>query len=732
MAATDPNAGVPALPAGYTLDAAPSSDDVPPLPAGFTLDSAPPETAGRVAGLGARALMQGGAGLAGLIGRGAATMMNPADAAADATTQAIAPSPAPSDQNPPQLSDFVHPAKWQQAAEYFASKAADAAGLPTPATPAERVGSAAVSALPYAALAPEAPIAGALSAAGGGAASQATAEAGGGPVAQTLAGLAAGGLPVVGAGVAGLARTAARGAGADAAAAVQARIANAAENNVPLTAGQATGSRGLQAAEKTSGNLWGGGPIHATAETQTKAIGTDVQNIVDNLNPGGATLTPTGAGEAINTGVAATKQSMRQAEQAAYGKVDALVPASSPVDVSGTLGKLDRLATPTPGAAATTGALVSPTITTLRDNLASDTAANGGILPYSAARQVRTALGNNIDWGFAPADPVTNGALKQVYGALGDDLDAHASAISPQAASTVSDASALYKTNQDKRDLLDTIVNKAGGPEAVYQAATSGTKQGATKIGNVMSALDPQNANVVRATVLSKLGQAVPSAADSTGSFNAATFLTNWNKLAPEAKDALFNGASAPAGLRSSLDSLTQTVSTLRDAGHTLENPSGTGSSLGHIIGVGNMVSDLLIGLFTGHPAALTGLALPVVNRVVARSLVNPRTARWLATTTKLPRSAIPNAVNQLSKMGQATNDPDARDLAAALQAPQPRAAGGPVTAGRPYVVGENGPELVVPKQSGKIGPSPQLASARSVLRGGPPAGVDLSRVKYK
>jgi hypothetical protein len=87
-------------------------------------------------------------------------------------------------------------------------------------------------------------------------------------------------------------------------------------------------------------------------------------------------------------------------------------------------------------------------------------------------------------------------------------------------------------------------------------------------------------------------------------------------------------------------------------------------------------------------------------------------------------RVAGRNAMNQLAKMTQ-QNDPDARDLAAALQAqPQPRASGGPVTAGRPYVVGENGPELMVPDQSGKIVPSPQLAKARGWLKGGPPVGV--------
>lgn len=576
-----------------------------------------------------------------------------------------------------------------QSSTSAATQIANAANLPTPATPGERVYSAAVSALPSAVLAPEAPIAGALWGAAGGAASQATAEAGGGPLAQTLAGLAAGSLPAVGAGAAGVVRGLTRGVGADAAAATQARVANAVANNVPLTAGQATGSRFLQALETGSGNLWGGGPIHAAAEQQTSAIGTRVSDIVDKLNSGGASLTPTGAGEAINTGAAAAKGSMKAAESAAYAKVDQLVPATTPVDVSGTLGKLEALATPAPGAANTTAALVSPKIAALHSNLQADLQANGGnTIPYSAARALRTAVGNSIDWGgFAPSDPVTNGALKQVYGALGDDVNAGAAAVGPEASQAVSDASSLYAANSQKRELLNSIVDKNGGPEAVYQAATSGTKLGATKIAGVMDALDPQNANVVRATVLSRLGQARPGAADSTGSFNAATFLTNWNRLAPEAKDALFGAAgSGPSRtLRSSLDSLTQTVSTLRDAGHTLENPSGTGASLGHTftlwgmlkhiaegaaaVGVGahEAGSEHALGAAVGSAGLMLGAA--GFNNLAARILTNPRTAQWLATTTKLPPAALPNAVNQLSRMGDANNDPDARDLAAYLRA---------------------------------------------------------------
>jgi len=46
------------------------------------------------------------------------------------------------------------------------------------------------------------------------------------------------------------------------------------------------------------------------------------------------------------------------------------------------------------------------------------------------------------------------------------------------------------------------------------------------------------------------------------------------------------------------------------------------------------------------------------------------------------------------------------------LSGVEPRAKGGPISAGAPYLVGELGPELIVPEQSGTVIPNNQLASA--------------------
>jgi hypothetical protein len=121
----------------------------------------------------------------------------------------------------------------------------DKLGLPTAATPGERVLAAAARAVPSAALAPEA-LPAILPAAAGGAASQGVAEAGGGPVWQTVAGLAAGGL-------AGGAQGAIRGGGT-----ISPEAQRLMDQNIRLNAAQATGSKVAQQIDRTSQLLTSG------------------------------------------------------------------------------------------------------------------------------------------------------------------------------------------------------------------------------------------------------------------------------------------------------------------------------------------------------------------------------------------------------------------------------------------------------------------------------------------
>lgn len=675
--AADPNAQMAAL---GTPVAAPSS-------ASRAAPSAPPETIGRAAGLGLRALWGGAGQLIGgtdsLIKRGVGAV-GPvlSDVAhgnfsgAGDEIKHVFEGPGAQPYKGPELSDLVHPSRWADAAQYFANKA----GLPTPATPGERIASAAVSMLPGLAMMPEDPEAagadaGLLSRAwqtakvaaplmGSGAASQFAKEEGASPGEQLAAGLIVGGLPVLGAGGAAAIRGFTRG-GEDGAALTAARIADAKAAGTTLTAGQATGSRTLQAVEGASSKLWGGAALNKLLESQDEHAGNTVRQIADNL-AGHEEATPTTAGEAIKAGAKVAKQSARAAEEAAYDRVAALIHPATPVDVSSTIGKLNELATPTPGAETTTAALIPKEISALRDNLTAD-AGTTGTIPYKAARALRTRLGNSIDWGFAPSDPVRNGAFKQAYGALTGDLNAAASTQGPEATQAVAVANALHQSNVAQSELLDSIVNRNGGPEAVYNAALSGSKAGATKIRAAMLGMNPEQRNLFQATVIGKLGLVPSGIQGAEGNvFRLNSFLTHWNNLSAEAKDALF-GASGPSGtVRSALDSVARAAADIR--GNTLlKNPSGTGQAMGHAL----TLWDALEGLGEGGLALLhhagAGIGAVAGNWTLARLLSKPWFASWLANSTRLPASALPVALAALQHASIRRNSQDGLAVSHAL-----------------------------------------------------------------
>jgi hypothetical protein len=81
--------------------------------------------------------------------------------------------------------------------------------------------------------------------------------------------------------------------------------------------------------------------------------------------------------------------------------------------------------------------------------------------------------------------------------------------------------------------------------------------------------------------------------------------------------------------------------------------------------------------------------------RPVGRSMADPQRQAEMAR-----RDAVANSGQQ------AAEPPDETGL-------QARAKGGPVQAGRPYLVGEKGPEIIVPKHSGTVVPNHALKPAR-------------------
>lgn len=505
-----------------------------------------------------------------------------------------------------------------------------------------------------------------ISAAGGSAASSATKEAGGSERNQLLAGLAGGlGPSALGGGVAAGLRGLVRGrSGAE----MQNRLADFAALGTTPSVGQASGNSMVQGAE----NLLAGGPTSAGvmnrfASAQAEDIGEGLQQTANTFNQNASAEK---AGRAIERGIEAFGRNVGAMKRALYWQADRFIPETTPVGLGNTMQVAQKLTTPSAGAAATTGSLVNPRIAALQQNLAADLQAGGGQIPYAALKRIRTDIGEQINDFSMTADTPTR-ELKQLYAALSRDMEAAAQSMGPQAVAAAKRANNYTRAAAERLEQVQRVIDKNGGPEAVYNAAMAGTRDGGTTLRAVMQSLPKDGQEAVTAAVIKRMGLATPGAQDATGeAFSAANFLTNWNRVSPEAKRALFDRHGA--GFSQSMGRIAQVVDNIKSGAKVFANPSGTanrGAAMSYGIGLPISVAQ----------APFTGQYWPVVAtigggigaNIAARAFTSPLVVNWLAHSTRLPTGAINASIQGLTRAAEKSGDSAAMEYAAALAAKQ-------------------------------------------------------------
>lgn len=575
--------------------------------------------------------------------------------------------------------------------------AADAMGLPQPENGLERVvgsGSRALvsTAATMGAASPLTQVPGALgpaaqqfvsmpgsqllAATSGGAASQTASEGGAGPGGQALAGIAGGFAPSATAGgLRGLIRGGESGR--------RSMLANliafdkAGAGNATL--GQATQGRTARGLEALFARTPGSSGVMArTGDAQQAGMGQRVRQIADSLS---TRADPAQAGRAIERGIVGVdgfSARFRRSANALYSEVDRFLPPGTGIDVSRTKAALDSLASPTPGAVRTSQALSSSRIASIRDALDADLSASarGGpfagvgaparaTLPYSAIKNLRTRLGDLIaDSTFATDVPTKQ--LRQVYAALTEDLDAAARATgNPQAVQAASRANAFYRAGMGRMEVLERVIERNGGPERVFAAATSGTREGATTLRAVLQSLPEDGQKQVAAAVIRRMGRANPSAQDDLGeAFSSERFLTMWNSMAPEAKSALF-GRLGPSYVRD-LETIARAAAIQRQGAQVFRNPSQTTDAA---IQAGTVFSFLTtIGTGNFGTAALIGAGVGAAN-LLARGMTSPLVVKWLAKQTQVPLAALPAQLAKLKAEARSEGDEEALEYAELVEA---------------------------------------------------------------
>lgn len=258
-----------------------------------------------------------------------------------------------------------------------------------------------------------------------------------------------------------------------------------------------------------------------------------------------------------------------------------------------------------------------------------------GNVSYPRLKIFRTTLGQKLSSPSLMGDE--RAALKKIYGSISEDMKAAIVANGGEKG-----LQAFNKANNAfarSQELLEKSINpliEAKTPESVYSLALSGSKQGGSNIKPIMIALNPTQKDFVRGTIVKKMGTQNTGLQDATGEvFSPNKFLTEWNKLSPEARKNVFTPDQAKA-----IDSLNKAIASIKETSK-IANKSNTVPGL--------TWAGLGVGVAASPITALTAAKTVVGARISAELFANPNFVRWLAKAPKVQPKELPKYISELS-----------------------------------------------------------------------------------
>lgn len=244
-----------------------------------------------------------------------------------------------------------------------------------------------------------------------------------------------------------------------------------------------------------------------------------------------------------------------------------------------------------------------------------------GALSWNDLRAFRTEVGALLDPRVLRAD-VNEAQLRRLYGALSEDIEGAAAAMGSQVQNALRTADRYYAAGMERINGALKRVFGAAAQEDVYRqivtAAGEGGSANAGKLFALKRSLPRADWNDLAATVVERLGLPTPGARSAENEFSVATFLTNYSKLSPAGRLALFGGEGQQNAARA-LDQLVNVVSAEKALGRA-RNTSNTGQAV------------ILTGVATAawNSPAFTALSLIGANGA-ARLMTWPPFVRALA-----------------------------------------------------------------------------------------------------
>ncbi len=336
-----------------------------------------------------------------------------------------------------------------------------------------------------------------------------------------------------------------------------------------------------------------------------------------------------GAGAVIQKAAKAASERLAQTSSELYDDAYDLVGARTPAGLKNIASLQKELTGELSRAPEAKKRVLAPALERVNAILAD---AQKGGMDFEMLRSIRTDIGKDLK------DPLSSGAtasqnlaMKRVYASMSKDMDETAKGVSTEAFNAVKRADKHKKAYERTATEILNKIMKYDAEEKAYKFALSASKDGGSSLSKLRKLFTQEEWDEVSSTVLSELGQN-----PATGDFSIAKFVTSYNKLAPEAKAALFKGGkNQKAG--ESLDEFYELMKIIKTKSR-YENTSNTAGAI-HVGMVLNSLGALGVGFAAGDQTSLGGRAGAaggiIAPRVAAKLITNPAFVKWLAAPVK-------------------------------------------------------------------------------------------------
>ena len=300
------------------------------------------------------------------------------------------------------------------------------------------------------------------------------------------------------------------------------------------------------------------------------------------------------AGVALMTGARAAKQRYRNQVNKMYNDVSEHIDTNLSSQANHTKKFIEKY---TAAQETSTGKEILGPVMEMAAKVMKD--ADSGVLNYNNLKNFRTFLRENLDSSTAAGGRLngTETKMSELYGYITKDLEDLVTASGDETAKKLfTEANEFVYKNTNKQGgitFLDNVIAKGDvTANKALKYVLSGAKDGGEDLVKLKSLLEPEEYNAMSGYILGRMGMPLPGVSQGVElgaegvakegaeyiaeqGFSPKRFMTNWNSLSKEAKEALFKGTEYEE-LVPELDNLVFTVNKIGLAAEQMGNPSGT------------------------------------------------------------------------------------------------------------------------------------------------------------